>query len=273
VGHARALGARVVEAEVDVRDPDATRALVERERPSLIVHTAAKVAWRADPSLTLPLLHTNVLGTAAVLEAARVTGARVVVVGSASESVSNEERAREVYTIGKRVGTALALLYSDAFDTWTTVVRPFNVYGPGEAPTRLFPSLFARAAAGGGEYPCTPGDQIRDFVHVDEVTDGILRAAATDRSRGQVIDLGTGRGISVREAIALACRITGGTVIPRPGALPANGHEPPRLVANTERTRAILGWAPSRSLEASLAQEWDAFRKQHGPGQGQGGQP
>jgi UDP-glucose 4-epimerase len=160
------------------------------------------------------------------------------------------------YAASKVAATEMALTYHRSFGVTTTVVRPFVVYGPREPRQRLFPSLFAAASGEGGDVACTPGQQIRDFVYVDDVAAGSLRALTSAQAGGEVINLGTGIGTSVRDAVRLAVEISGGRVRPQFGALPYRPGEPKRMVASTDKCARLLGWTPSFSLAEGLTAYW-----------------
>ncbi len=248
--------------EGDILDEAAvTRALGE-ERPDVVVHAAGMVDSRREPSLTAAMVRLHALGTTHVLEAARLAGvARVVVLGSsgeygnAAEQFDEDRLAAPVdpYSASKLAATAITLTYDRAFGLPCTVVRPFVVYGPGEAKTRIFSTVFAQALAGGGEVAFTAGEQVRDFVYADDVADGIFRAALAPEARGRILNLGTGIGIRVRDAITMAIAVSQNRVIPRFGDLPYRPGEPPSLVSDNRRIESVLGWSPTTSLAEGVA--------------------
>lgn len=269
VAFAAARDARVTgidRNEADIADLAAVDRVFQAAQPELVMHAAGLVDWRQDLDLLPPMLRVHVLGTANVLQASRrVAARRVVCFGSAGEYGAAkppliEDRAAEPldpYSTSKLAATELALLFHRSFGLDTTVLRPFNVYGQGEPERRLFPSVFARARSGGGEIACTAGAQQRDFVHIDDVAEGAWRAALSPNTRGAILNLGTGRGTSVRDAIDCAVRISGGNVTPRYGALPYRTGEPMTLVASTDKCRSLLGWVPEIPLEGGLARMFD----------------
>jgi nucleoside-diphosphate-sugar epimerase len=257
----------VTAVEADLRDFQQVRQALEAARPQLLVHAAALVDPRQDPALTLPMMEVNAIGTAHLLEAARqVAARRLVALGSVSEygdapdplREDGPQRPLDPYAASKLAATELALTFHRRLGLPTTVVRPFVLYGPGEPTKRLFPSLFAAALAGGGPAAFTPGEQVRDFVYVDDVVEGVLRALVSEPAAGQIINLGTGVGTSVQQAVRLAVQVSGDQVQPQFGALPYRPGEPPRMVASTETCAALLGWTPPTSLEQGLKAYWRA---------------
>jgi UDP-glucose-4-epimerase GalE len=137
-----------------------------------------------------------------------------------------------------------------------------------EPETHLIP-LALRAAAGlgpklqvfGSDYDTPDGTAIRDYVHVSDLGEAHLLALAHLRGGGdsQCLNLGTGTGYSVLEVIESARRVSGRDV-PFERARRREG-DPPRLVADASRARALLGWAPQQpSLDAIVRSAWEWMR-------------
>jgi UDP-glucose 4-epimerase len=122
------------------------------------------------------------------------------------------------------------------------------VYGPRQRPEDGIVAAFARLLAGGDSprFPASPS-QVRDFVHVDDVVDALVRA--TVHSGGLVINIGTGRATTVTDLWTLmAGRHAGFPALP-----PARHHDPARLVLSPVRARIQLGWSPFTELAAGVA--------------------
>jgi UDP-glucose 4-epimerase len=255
--------------ERDIADGDGLTELLQAERPDLVLHLAAIADWRQDPSLTIKMIQAHVLGTGYLLEAARKAGvARVVLFGSAGEYGDHDRALTEEYpgepldpySATKLAATMLALTYHRSFHLACTVVRPFLVYGPGEGQHRLLPSTFARSlqalTAAERTMEFTTGEQRRDFVYVEDVAEGALRAAITPAAAGEILNLGTGVATSVREIVQAAIEIAGSRVIAQFGARPQRAGEPRLLLADMRKTRRILGWQPTVGVSDGLREFW-----------------
>jgi len=139
--------------------------------------------------------------------------------------------------------------------------RLFTVYGPGERPHRLLPSLI-EAAQRREPVDLTEGLQRRDFTFVDDVAEGLCRLAAAPGAPGapgEVINLATGALSAVRGFVEAAARVLG---IPaenlRFGAVPSRpdemAHDPPTV----SRLRQRTGWTPSTTLADGVRRTWES---------------
>jgi UDP-arabinose 4-epimerase len=153
--------------------------------------------------------------------------------------------------------------YAAAYGLKYAALRYFNAAGADpegeigedhEPETHLIP-LVLRAALGQGQpveiygtdYPTPDGTAIRDYIHVTDLADAHVRALADLAAGGAsgALNLGTGKGHSVREVVAAVERL-GGRPVPRREVARRPG-DPPALVADPALAAARLGWRPVRS--------------------------
>jgi nucleoside-diphosphate-sugar epimerase len=127
--------------------------------------------------------------------------------------------------------------------------RIFFSFGPGEAPGRLIPAV-AGALLHGEVAPVTTGEQVRDFLAVEELADAF--AALLDSGVEGPVNLASGEGVSVRDVVAAVGRAAGREDLIRYGALPTRPGDPPEIVADVGRLRDEVGWAARESLEAGI---------------------
>ncbi|MGO8916475.1 MAG: UDP-glucose 4-epimerase GalE [Stellaceae bacterium] len=133
-----------------------------------------------------------------------------------------------------------------------------------EPETHLIPLIFdaalgrrAQIDVYGTDYPTPDGSAVRDYIHVGDLAEAhVLALGHLERGGDSLaLNLATGQGHSVREVIAAAERVTGRRV-PRREA-PRRPGDPPALVADAARARAVLGWTPRQSdLDTILATAW-----------------
>jgi len=249
--------------DVDVRYTEKIQAIFEGA--DTVFHTAAKP--RVPYSIDHPVETTdhNVTGTVSVLDAAVKAKVRRVVYSSSSSSYGAQETLplREdmpaspvhPYGVQKYAAEMFVNIWPSIFSIETVSLRYFNVYGPGldpEGPYALAVGQFLRARKTGT--PITiygDGTVTRDFTHVRDVVAANIKAAESPKvGKGEVINIGAGRNVSIQ---ALA-EMFGGTIQYGPPRIEAHDS-----LADISRAKELLGWEPTVKLEdgiAELKQEW-----------------
>ena len=246
----------------DCADPVAARRAVKGIE--VVFHQAAvpSVARSlAEPQLSH---RANATATLTMLDAARVAGVRRFIYAGSS-SVYGESRElpkREdmatvplsPYAVGKLVGEHYLRVFAGLYGMETLTLRYFNVFGPRQSPGSPYSgviSLFTTALLG-GKTPVIYGDggQTRDFTYVANVVDGNLRALKTKGLRGQVVNLATGRSISLRALLQALGRETGQRA--RARYLPARPGDIRHSLADIRLARKLLGYSPRVAFESGL---------------------
>jgi nucleoside-diphosphate-sugar epimerase len=139
--------------------------------------------------------------------------------------------------------------------------RIFFTFGPGEPAARIVPSI-ARAVLDGRPAEMTHGDQLRDWLYVEDLA-AAFAALLESGVRGPV-NVASGVGVALREIALAAGRAAGDETLVRPGALPARPGEPERIVAAVQRLREEVGWQPRIGIEEGLARTVAALRASGG---------
>lgn len=244
----------------ELQDGESVRAAVRAARPSVLIHLAGTRARERAGRGALAAAQLNVAATVRLLVEALDAGVgRIVLLGSAEEygdqsGPLHEElplQARSAYGVSKAAvtGFARALHASDGLPV--VIVRPFSVYGPGQ-PRDMFVSGAVAAAVAGEPFEMTAGLQQRDLVYVEDVVDGIVRAAAQPGIEGETLNLGTGQPHALRDVAAAIWRLSASAAPLRIGARPAPEHELYHTWADPRRARERLGWSAATVLETGL---------------------
>jgi UDP-glucose 4-epimerase len=247
----------------DVSDPEAARALVDDVKPDLIFHLSSHVSGSRDLSAVIPTLRANLLSTVNLLLAAAELGcSRFVLAGSLEEPDTEEPAPVSPYAAAKFAGGAYARMFHRLHGVPVVLLRIFMVYGPGQRDeTKLVPYVITSLLR--GEAPgLSNGTRPVDWVYVDDVVQALLASTSADSALGETIDVGSGRLTPVREVVDEIVRLIRPSVGPRFGAVPERPNERIR-VADAERSRTLLEWAPRTSLEQGLAAtvDWYASRE------------
>ena len=257
--------AEVAWRRADLLDAAACRALIAEIRPTHLIHSA----WMAVPGqfwASPDNAEWLKAGIALVDAFGAAGGRRFVGLGTCAEydwaagrfsEDSTPALASTPYGKAKAALEAAADALAARHGLSAAWGRIFLPYGPGDAPERLIPSVLA-AIARREAVNLSDGTQVRDFIFAPDAADLILRLAAG--AEEGIFNVGTGIGVSVREAVERVAALAGGADLLRFGALPNRGGEPDRLVADMTKATRILGWKPRHDLAAGLAETVAAFR-------------
>jgi UDP-glucose 4-epimerase len=165
-----------------------------------VFHLAA--LSRIQPSFDNPHLtfSINVDGTRQVLEYVKLNGGKLIYAGSSSR---HHNPKLSPYAMSKHMGEEWIKMYKKVYDVNAEIVRFYNVYGPGELVDSHMAAVIGkwRAAIKKGEPILIHGDgeQRRDFTHVDDIVDGLIKIAETEHTEEDAWELGTGKNYSLNE--------------------------------------------------------------------------
>ena len=233
------------------------------------VKGSIEVTKSKPASFFVPLLQMNTN----VLEAARLAGVKGLVYTSSIGAYSSAEVFVEKEGIeadppmdmfpgwAKRMAELQIAAYRIQYALSNfSVVRPCNVYGPGDnfdpANAMVIPSLMARVAA--GEDPVVvwgDGTAVRDFAYSDDVAEGIILALLRGTD-GRYVNLGSGRGVTIRELVETLQKV-------KPFNFrfdPAKSGGFPKRVMDLSLASRLLGYAPRTSLEDGLRATWSWYQ-------------
>lgn len=238
--------------EADLADAQAARAVIERVRPDLVLHLAGYAEGLRGLEHVLPSFYGDLATTVHVLTAAAECNARVVLAGSLEEPLgaAHEAVPSSPYAASKWAASAYARMFGELYHTPVVQTRIFMTYGPGQRRRKIVPYVIDSLLA---DTPpqLASGRRPVDWIYVDDVTEGLLSAAASPAAVGRTLDLGSGELVTIRELVEMAVRLCGRTVEPQFGARP----DPPReeiRQADLAATTAVLGWRPRITLEEGL---------------------
>jgi nucleoside-diphosphate-sugar epimerase len=248
---------------VDLADPAALTEAVRAADPDVAFHLAAgRARATADERRA-----TAAVNTSSGLHLVEALGARcraVVRLGSSTEYAAVDGPTAETaplaprgfFGASKAAGSLLLVATAQERGMRSAVLRAFQVYGPGDHAGRLVPTVL-RAARDGTVLPLTAPGSRRDWVHVDDVVDACVRAAAADDlPTGTVLNVGTGRQTANEELVAVAERATGRRIRVEVGAHPGRSWDTGSWVSDSSLARRLLGWQAAVELEDGLRRCW-----------------
>lgn len=241
---------------IDIRDKEKIELIIKDAK--YVFHEAA--IPQVQYSIENPVLtnEVNVVGLLNVLEAARLNKVKRLIFASSSaiygdtDELPLEETAKakaiSPYGTQKYVGEKYCKLYADIYKIETVCLRYFNVYGPRQYAVDDNSSVISKFIKFHKENNpliiTGDGKQTRDFVHVkDVVLANLLAMKGENVGRGEVINIGTGKGIAINHI----ANLIGGKILRQ-----AARKEPLNSYANINKAKELLGWSPEISIEDGL---------------------
>ena len=254
--------------ELDLSRDDLTDAFTTR--PDAVVHLAAQISVRISVTDPVRDAEVNVLGTVRLLEAARRHGVDRVVFATSGGCIYGQPDVADLpveedhptephspYGASKLTGELYLRTFANLHGLRWTSLAFGNVYGPRQDPAGEAGVVAIFAEQMLADAPCTifgDGEQSRDFVFVDDVVEGIVRAI--ERGDGHRINIGTGTRTSVNELFERLASIVGYQAQPRHE--PARPGELDHISIDPGLADRLLDWRPSVTLDDGLRRtvEW-----------------
>ncbi len=264
------LGRRVEIRAGDVTDPGCVNDLVAGS--DVVFHLAALIAIPYSYAAPASYVAANVSGTLNVLEASRRAKIRKVVHTSTSETYGtaryvpiDEEhplQGQSPYAATKIGADQLALSFEKSFGLPVAVCRPFNTYGPRQSARAVIPTIICQLLQPEPKLNLGSLSPVRDFNYVADTVDGFLAIAASPKSVGEVINVGSGRGVTIGETARLLMKLTGRKADVREdrARVRPERSEVMRLICGNTKARKLLGWKPRVPLEQGLARTVEYVR-------------
>lgn len=253
--------------EVDLSDEAALVALIGRARPAVVFNLAGYGVDRTevDPE-TAYRINAGLVGRlcAAMATSSETgwAGQAVVHAGTAMEygvvdgdlDEAGPAQPTTLYGRSKLDGTRAVSACVNERGLKGLTARLFAVYGPGEAPERLLPTL-VHAASGREAIALTAGAHARDFVYVEEAAEALLRLGLATERTAIPVNVATGTLTSIRTFVEIAAAVL--EIDParlRFGALPTRSEEMRHAPVTNARLHRLTGWVPSSTVAAGIQQ-------------------
>jgi len=228
--------------------------LLRGTMPDVVFHLASRFQDRHESGDIDGLIDANVaFGTKLADAMVRAGCLRLINTGTSWQHFGNADYAPVcLYAATKQAFEALLRYFSDANGLRVVTLKLFDTYGPDDRRGKLL-SSFARLAAEGTRFDMSPGEQLIDLVHVDDVVAAYLVAA--DRLRGDEVNgmesyaVSSGQPLSLRELAALFGRVCGTELPIVWGARP---YRPREVMLPWSNGMPIPGWSPRIPLAEGL---------------------
>ena len=241
--------------------------LVEKINPSHLLH----LAWHTAPGVYWNSLE-NIRWLQASIELLRSFkasgGQRIVVAGTCAEydwrfGYCTEQitplKPDALYGVCKNALHDILISFAKQEDLSAAWGRIFFLYGPYEYRSRLVSSVI-NALLEKKPAPCTHGEQIRDFLYVEDVASAFV--SLLDSEIEGAVNIASGKPITLKEIVFQIGELIGKSDLIQLGAIPVSKDEPPFLVADVKRLQKELDWFPNYSMNSGLVKTIEWWKQQ-----------
>lgn len=229
----------------------------------VVFHLAALIAIPYSYVAPESFIDTNVRGTLNVLQAALDMGAQRVVHTSTSEVYGTAQytpideqhplHPQSPYAASKVGADKLAESFYYAYELPVSIVRPFNTFGPRQSARAVIPTITTQALAG-DTIQLGSLDPVRDLLFVKDTVRGFTQIAESPATVGEVVNIGTAKGVSVRDLVASISKAVGkdSRIVVDEQRVRPEKSEVEVLIASYEKAHRLTGWTPTVGLDEGL---------------------
>ncbi|WP_435184010.1 NAD-dependent 4,6-dehydratase LegB [Cylindrospermopsis raciborskii G7] len=238
----------------DIRDPYGVKEAMKG--CDIVLHLAALIAIPYSYHSPATYVDTNIKGTLNVVQAARELDLEKVVHTSTSEvygtakfvPITEEHplQGQSPYSASKIGADQIAMSFYQSFNTPISIIRPFNTYGPRQSARAVIPTVITQIANGIRKIKLGALHPTRDFNYVKDTVRGFMSIAESEKSIGEVINIGSNFEISIGDTVKLIAEAMGveieietDEVRLRPEKSEVN-----RLWADNTKAKQLVGWEP-----------------------------
>jgi len=239
----------------DIRDPHGVKKAMQD--CDTVMHLAALIAIPYSYHSPDTYVDTNIKGTLNVVQAARELGVKKVVHTSTSEvygtarfvPITEEHplQGQSPYSATKIGADQIAMSFYNAFDTPVSTIRPFNTYGPRQSARAIIPTVITQIANGKRKIKLGALHPTRDFNFVMDTVRGFIAIAESDKSLGEVINIGSNFEVSIGDTVQLIAEVMGAEIEIETDQerLRPEKSEVDRLWADNSKAKNLIGWEPA----------------------------
>lgn len=253
----------------DLQDQEAVEQACEGIE--IVFHLGSLIAIPYSYIHPREVIETNVLGTLNVLNAIKKNKIERLIHTSTSEVYGTAQyvpidekhplQGQSPYSASKIAADKIVESFYLSFDLPCVTIRPFNIYGPRQSTRAVIPTIITQALQNNEVY-LGALQPIRDFTFIEDAVNGFILMAEAKDILGQVINFGSGYGVSVKELVKKIGQILGKKlqIIIEKERLRPEKSEVLRLIANNKKAQELIKWSPKWNLDDGLKLTVDWFK-------------
>lgn len=246
----------------DIRDPFFVQKITKNV--DVVFHLAAAIAIPFSYTAPYHYAETNIIGTLNILHACHINRVKKIVHTSTSEVYGTAKyvpidenhplQGQSPYSASKIAADKIAESFFCSFNLPVAIIRPFNTFGPRQSARAIIPSVISQIISGRKKIKAGSLEPVRDFTYVKDTVEGFIKIAQSDETAGEVINIGNGKGTTIKELICLITELTGRKI---PISKDVARIRPPnsevmKLICANEKAKRLLKWSPAYSLQEGL---------------------
>lgn len=246
----------------DVRDEKSVRLAVKGM--DIVMHLAALIAIPYSYTAPSSYIDTNIKGTLNVLQAVADFGVSKMIHTSTSETYGTAQyvpidekhpmQGQSPYSASKIGADMLAESFYRSFNTPVATIRPFNTYGPRQSTRAVIPTIITQVNKGNNEIKLGSLTPTRDLNYVLDTVEGFVEIAKSDKTIGQVTNIGSGVEIAVGDLAKKIINLMGSNakITCDEQRLRPNKSEVERLLCDNTKAKELTNWNPKHTLDEGL---------------------
>lgn len=252
----------------DITDPFFVK--IVTKDTDIVFHLAALIGIPYSYTAPESYVNVNIKGTLNVLQAGLENNIGKIVHTSTSETYGTAEytpidelhplKGQSPYSASKIGADKLAESYFRSFDLPVATIRPFNTFGPRQSARAIIPTIITQAMVK-SEVHIGSLSPVRDLTFVKDTVNGFIEVGTSEKSVGEVINVGTGSGVTIGELLKKILRILEKDEIPvfeDKDRVRPDRSEVMELICDNSKAKHLLNWSPKYTLNEGLAEtiEW-----------------
>ena len=254
----------------DIRDPHYCKMITKDV--DIVFHLAALIAIPYSYVAPSSYVDTNVTGTLNIIQACLENNVQRVIHTSTSEVYGTARyvpidelhplQPQSPYSASKIGADSMAMSFYNSFGLPVTIVRPFNTYGPRQSARAVIPTIITQIANGAKEIKLGDVTPTRDFNYVEDTCSGFIALAKSEKTIGEIINIGSNFEISVKDSLDLIKEIMNSDVkfITDAERIRPKNSEVQRLWCDNTKINQLTGFKPKYSIRDGLTKTIEWFR-------------
>lgn len=241
------------------------RHLNQEYEADFLIHLAAVTNAGYAEKYPMETYETNVLGTVNLMNHVKISRrilfpSTALVYKASTEPISEDGDLNQTstYALSKTIGEAILKFHANRQKVDHTVVRFFNVFGPGQLPMYIIPQIL-RQIQNENKVVVRNGTVMRDMLFVDDCIDAVLRLAVTPEAADDVFNIGSGEIVTIADMAKQAIEVSGRSGVEYTDLEQNIDFSPTAIMADIAKVTNTINWRPRVSLAEGLKRMWDSY--------------